>query len=87
MANEIAIIGGGPAGIVAAITAKRLGASVTVFEASDRIGKKILATGNGKCNLSNSGELLRAYNAPEFVAPVLARFDYAKTVDFFKRIC
>jgi predicted Rossmann fold flavoprotein len=50
---EIAIIGGGASGMVAAIVAARLGASVCIFEKKDRIGRKLLSTGNGRCNLSN----------------------------------
>ena len=50
---RIGIIGGGAAGMVAAITAAKEGAKVTVFEKNDRVGKKILSTGNGKCNLGN----------------------------------
>lgn len=50
---EIAVIGAGASGMMAAITAARSGARVTVFEKNDRVGKKILSTGNGKCNLSN----------------------------------
>lgn len=51
--NKIAVIGAGASGMMAAITAARQGAEVTLFEKNDRVGKKILATGNGKCNLSN----------------------------------
>lgn len=51
--TRIAIIGAGASGMTAAITAARNGAEVTLFEKNDRVGKKILATGNGKCNLSN----------------------------------
>ncbi len=53
MRKRIGIIGGGASGMVAAIIAAREGASVTVYEKNDRLGKKILATGNGKCNFSN----------------------------------
>ena len=53
MQTKIAVIGGGPAGIMAAITAARGGAKVTLIEATNRIGNKILLTGNGKCNFSN----------------------------------
>lgn len=49
----IAIIGAGASGMTAAIIAARNGADVTLFEKNDRVGKKILATGNGKCNLTN----------------------------------
>ena len=51
--GKIAVIGGGAAGMMAAITAARLGAEVTIYERNDRVGKKILSTGNGKCNFSN----------------------------------
>ena len=50
---KIGIIGGGASGMAAAITASSLGADVTLFEKNERVGKKLLATGNGKCNLSN----------------------------------
>ena len=49
----IGIIGGGASGLMAAITAAKNGAEVTLIERKDRIGKKILATGNGKCNFTN----------------------------------
>ena len=47
------IIGGGASGMMAAIQAAESGASVTILERRDRIGKKLLATGNGRCNLGN----------------------------------
>ena len=50
---KIAVIGGGASGLMAAVTAADAGADVTVYERNDRVGKKILATGNGKCNFSN----------------------------------
>ena len=53
MIRTVAVIGGGAAGMMAAITAGRCGAHVTVYERNDRVGKKILSTGNGKCNFSN----------------------------------
>ncbi len=51
--GRVAVIGGGASGMMAAVTAARLGAKVTVYEKNDRVGKKILVTGNGKCNFSN----------------------------------
>mgnify|MGYP002802060665 FL=1 len=52
MEDDILILGGGAAGIMAAIAAKRAapGARVTILEAGDRVGKKILSTGNGRCD-------------------------------------
>lgn len=53
--GTVLIIGGGAAGMAAAIAAASCGDSVTVLERMDRVGKKILATGNGRCNLMNTG--------------------------------
>lgn len=64
---RIAIVGGGAAGLVAAIEAARREAEVVVFEVADRVGKKILATGNGRCNISNADIMSDDYNRPEFV--------------------
>ncbi|MBO4280647.1 MAG: NAD(P)/FAD-dependent oxidoreductase [Lachnospiraceae bacterium] len=51
--NRIAIIGGGASGMTAALTAREAGAEVVLFEHNEKLGKKLAATGNGKCNLSN----------------------------------
>lgn len=53
--HDLIIIGGGASGLMAAINAKDLGIDVAIIEGTDRIGKKILATGNGRCNISNRG--------------------------------
>ena len=53
MTPRILIVGGGPAGLTAAIAAARAGASVAVADRMDRVGKKLLASGGGRCNLSN----------------------------------
>lgn len=50
---KIGIIGGGASGLMAAIIASSKGADVTLIEKKDKIGKKILATGNGRCNFTN----------------------------------
>ena len=51
--KRIAVIGGGPAGMMAAGTATELGADVTIFEHTDRLGKKLAITGKGRCNVTN----------------------------------
>jgi len=51
--KHVIIAGGGASGMVAAISARRLGADVTILEKNPRVGKKILATGNGRCNFTN----------------------------------
>ena len=50
---KVLVLGGGPAGMAAAIAAARGGAAVSLLERNDRIGKKLLLTGNGKCNFTN----------------------------------
>lgn len=81
-----AIIGGGAAGIVAAISAKRKGDSVIILEKMPRLGKKLLVTGAGRCNLLNE-DLDESYYNPEakgIVKGVFARFGKGDIKDFFK---
>ena len=54
---SLIVIGGGAAGLAAAVSAAELGDKVLILEAQDKVGKKILASGNGRCNLMNSGKL------------------------------
>ena len=60
---NIAVIGGGFSGMIAAITAADAGATVTIFEHMKRVGKKILLTGSGKCNISNSDMDIRHFHS------------------------
>ena len=53
MAKEIVVIGGGAAGLMAAITAARQGTAVTLLEPNERLGKKVNITGKGRCNVTN----------------------------------
>lgn len=84
--KKIGIIGGGAAGMAAAITAARQGARVTVLERNDRVGKKILVTGNGKCNLGNYQLGTEQYygSSEEFIGHALQRFGTEDTVAFFQ---
>ena len=69
MQADVGIIGGGASGIAAAIAAGRGGERVLLLESMEQIGKKLLATGNGRCNLINSGKPVY-YGDPEFAALV-----------------
>lgn len=86
---NIAVIGAGPAGVCAAIAAAKNGAAVTVFEKNDQIGRKLLMTGNGRCNLTNEllrdGFLAEYYNGSvrEIAAKAYQRFGYKETEEFF----
>lgn len=84
--TEVIVIGGGAAGLTAAIAARRAGADVTILEKNQRVGKKILATGNGRCNLTNVDLEISNYHGsrPKFAAAALNRFDVRKTMDFFE---
>ena len=81
--SSVMIIGGGAAGLSAAIASARLGVAVTVLEADARVGRKILASGNGRCNLTNLSAVPQAYNQPEFVGPVLGEFPCEAIRSFF----
>jgi predicted Rossmann fold flavoprotein len=85
---QIAVIGGGAAGMMAAITAARQGSRVTLLERQDRMGRKLLATGNGRCNLTNIGSTAEHYHGadPGFSRPALRRFPASKTMEFFQSL-
>ncbi|MGN0789128.1 MAG: aminoacetone oxidase family FAD-binding enzyme [Christensenellales bacterium] len=76
---DVIIIGGGASGIMCALECAR-NKRVALIEAGDKIGKKILVSGNGRCNLSNEDMGAEHYNS-DFVAPILARYDCVKVRD------
>lgn len=86
--SSVVIIGGGCSGIVCAISLKKHhpDVEVTIVERLDRIGKKILATGNGKCNFTNSNLNRTKYNNPLFVNNFIKEFGYYKTIAFFEEL-
>jgi len=86
--TDICIIGGGAAGLMSAIAAARQGASVIIAERLPRVGKKILSTGNGRCNITNNDLDISHYHGknPDFARSALSRFDLYKTTDFFDEI-
>lgn len=86
--TDVTIIGGGAAGLMAAITAARCGAKTIILEHMDRVGKKILSTGNGKCNYTNALQGISCYRGenPAFVLPVFEQFGFEETVAFFKEL-
>ena len=87
---KIAIIGAGAAGIIAAITAKRLNKNLQIdlFDANKGIGKKILASGNGRCNISNNQITSKNYlgENPDFTSFALKEFDFKAFEKFCKSI-
>ncbi len=82
------IVGAGASGLMAAIQAARKGAHVLILEHMDRAGKKILSTGNGKCNFTNEKQGIAYYNGknPAFVLPALRQFGVTETLQFFEEL-
>lgn len=86
--KRVFIIGGGASGLMAGIMAAENGAAVTILEQNDKPGKKICATGNGKCNLSNTampGDAFRGSD-PAFASGALAQFSVQDTIRFFSQL-
>lgn len=86
--KKILIIGGGASGLIAAIAAADQGAKVTLLEKNKQTGKKLLVTGNGRCNFTNKDQKLEHYRseAPEFVREALSQFSMGDTVRFFEKL-
>ena len=86
--KQIFVIGAGASGLMAAIQAAVYGAAVTVLEQNDRPGRKICATGNGRCNMTNLNQDKNAYRGshPEFAKDALAQFPVEKTLKFFQEL-
>lgn len=90
MSKEITVIGGGAAGMMAAISAAEQGARVTLLEPNERLGKKLNITGKGRCNVTNDAdrEMLLA-NVPKngrFLYSVFSRFDGRDAMAFFEAL-
>lgn len=88
MGKRIAVIGGGAAGMTAAIRAAQAGAQVVIYERNDRVGKKILSTGNGKCNFSNEKMCADCYygSGRTFVDTIYETFGVKETKEFFTNL-
>lgn len=88
MSRQVAVIGGGAAGMMAAIQAAGAGAAVTIYEKNDRVGKKILSTGNGRCNFSNEAMGAEFYHGSGTVllGNALSAFGVAQTKAFFSSL-
>ncbi len=81
--SDVLIIGGGAAGLSAALSASKQGAKAAVLEAAPRIGRKILASGNGRCNLANTGPL-RYYGGAALAQRVMDQWPVCRVLSFFR---
>jgi len=85
---DIAVVGAGPSGMAAAITAARCGVSVVVIEAQSRVGRKLLSTGNGRCNITNSDISSAHYRShnQDFVADIIDRITPEEILNFLNSL-
>ncbi len=85
---DVCVIGGGAAGMFAALTAARSGSSVLLLEKNGRLGKKLLITGKGRCNVTNDCDAEQVLqNTPrngKFLFSALAAFPPSRTISFFE---
>ena len=88
MEYDVIIVGAGASGLMAAIAAARQGSTVLVIDQKDKAGKKILATGNGKCNFTNKIQTPACYHSDDsaFAMKVLSCFDVPSTLRFFTEL-
>ena len=88
MSKRVLVIGGGAAGMMAAISAAEKGAAVTLLEPNERLGKKLNITGKGRCNVTNDADLQTLLaNVPKngkFLYSAFSRFDGRDTIAFFE---
>lgn len=82
------MVGAGASGLVTAIVSARRGKKVVILEKNNKIGKKLLATGNGKCNISNQRPTLERFYSqnPKFIANVFEGYSFQSVRQFFKSI-
>ena len=87
--KTVVIIGGGASGMMAALSAAEDPENrIILLERQQRIGRKLLATGNGRCNLTNVGAAPENYHGeqPGFAVPALESFPPEKVLEFFRRL-
>ncbi len=86
--RRVTVVGGGASGLMAAIHAARCGAKTTLLEKNRQTGKKLLATGNGRCNFTNRDQRPEMYHGQhtDLALRSLGAFSMEETVDFFRSI-
>lgn len=88
--SHVIVVGGGAAGMFAAIFAARNGHQVTIYEKNEKLGKKLFITGKGRCNLTNASDIENLFEQvvsnKKFLYSAFYAFDNIRTMDFFKEL-
>ncbi len=88
--SKVIIVGGGAAGMMAAVTAAENGKEVELFEKNDKLGKKLFITGKGRCNITNAADIEEFFPAvssnPKFLYSAFYSFTNSQTIDFFENL-
>ena len=88
--SKILVVGGGAAGMMAAVTAAHRGKNVLLLEKNEKLGKKLFITGKGRCNLTNSAEVEELFNAvvsnPKFLYSSFYSFTNDQVIGFFEEL-
>ena len=83
---DLIVVGGGASGMMASISASRKGYKTLILEKNNQLGRKIKATGNGRCNYTNLYVSPEDYNHPRFVTPAFDLFNVYDTISFFNNL-
>ena len=87
--SSVIVVGGGPAGMFAAIAAAEHGHTVTLLEKNEKLGKKLYITGKGRCNITNAGDIdtlfANVMTNPKFLYSAFYAYDNERVIDFFEK--
>ena len=87
---KVIVVGGGPAGMMAAITSSKYGNDVTLFEKMRSVGRKLSITGKGRCNITNAADMSELINNvpgnPKFLYSAFNEFSNQDVIKFFNSI-
>lgn len=88
--NKILVVGGGAAGMMAAVTAARNGKKVRLIEKNEKLGKKLFITGKGRCNITNAADIEELFSAvvsnPKFLYSSFYSMTNDQVIDFFEEL-
>ncbi len=88
--SKVLIIGGGAAGMMAAVAAGENGHEVWLYEKNDRLGRKLFITGKGRCNITNAGDMDTLFSSvmsnPKFLYSSFYTFTNDQVIDFFENL-